>query len=342
MTRSIAVIVTFVAGAAGLAPRPHAAAQTLPAGVTERAIVVAGPVPLPGTLTIPAGKGPFPGVILVHGSGAGDRDETILENRPFRDLAWGLAERGVVVLRYDKRARVQPMWYANRVFTVYDEAVQDALSALTLLRQQPEVSVAHTFLLGHSLGGMLAPRIAVADGKLAGIIIMAGATRMHLPEQIDRQFAYLQSIAGADSNQIKAARVQMEPGLARVRALTPADTADASPIPGLGGTGARYWLDLASYDPAVVMRDLHIPALVLQGMRDYQVPPDQLDDWLRVVGRRADVTVKRYPALTHLFIAGEGAPSPAEYAKPGHVDPQVMVDIAAWMHPGGGRVTSRP
>jgi dienelactone hydrolase len=342
MNRMITAIVVFIAGAAGLVPTAQVAAQTLPAGVTERAITVPGPVPLPGTLTVPPGNGPFPGVILVHGSGAGDRDETILENKPFRDLAWGLAQRGVVVLRYDKRARVQPMWYANRVFTVYEEVVEDALSALTLLRQQPEVNAARTFLLGHSLGGMLAPRIAEADGKLAGLVIMAGATRVHLPEQIERQFAYLQSIAGADSNPIKAARAQMEPGLAKIRALTPADTADASPIPGLGGTSARYWLDLAAYDPAVVMRGLHIPALVLQGLRDYQVPPDQLDDWLRVVGPRADITVKRYPALTHLFIPGQGTPSPAEYAKPGHVDPQVMIDIAAWVHHVDGKATSKP
>jgi hypothetical protein len=90
------------------------------------------------------------------------------------------------------------------------------------------------------------------------------------------------------------------------------------------------------------MRDLHVPALVLQGMRDYQVPPDQLDDWLRGVGPRTDLTVKRYPALSHLFIPGEGAPSPAEYAKAGHVDPQVIVDIAGWMHQGDVRVTSKP
>jgi len=342
MSRLTAVTVVSIVGASGLVPMARARAQTLPAGLAERAITVPGPVPLPGTLTLPAGKGPFPGVILVHGSGAGDRDETILENKPFRDLAWGLAQHGVVVLRYDKRASVQPMWYANRAFTVYDEAVEDALSALTVLRHQPEVRTGQAFLLGHSLGGMLAPKIAVADGKLAGIVIMAGATRVHLPEQIERQFSYLQSIAGADSMQIKAAWAQMAPALARVRALTPADTADARPIPGLGGTSARYWLDLASYDPAVVMRGLHIPALVLQGMRDYQVPPDQLDDWLRVVGPREDIAVKRYPALTHLFIPGEGVPGPAEYAKAGRVDPQVALDIAAWMHQVGGGTTAKP
>src|SRR5206468_3319025 len=116
----------------------------------------------------------FPGVVLVHGSGAGDRDETMAPpsapSKPFRDLAWGLAQQGIVVLRYDKRARVQPAWYAGKNFTVYDEAIDDALSALTLLRQQPEVDGRHTYQLGHSLGAMLAPRIGKADGKVAGII----------------------------------------------------------------------------------------------------------------------------------------------------------------------------
>ncbi len=129
--------------------------------------------------------------MLVHGSGAGDRDETMpppsAPSKPFRDLAWGLAEHGIVVLRYDKRARVQPAWYAGKNFTVYDEAVQDALSALVLLRQQPEVDPKHTFQLGHSLGAMLAPRIGAADGKVAGLIIMAGATRVTLIDQMIRQ-----------------------------------------------------------------------------------------------------------------------------------------------------------
>ena len=112
----------------------EAARVPLPAGVVERAITVPGPVPLPGTLTLPKGKGPFRGVVLVHGSGAGDRDETLVGNKPFRDIAWGLAEHGIVVLRYDKRARVSPGWFVNRGFTVFDETIQDALSALGLLR----------------------------------------------------------------------------------------------------------------------------------------------------------------------------------------------------------------
>ncbi len=303
-------------------------ALELPTGLVERAITVNGPVPLPGTLTVPAGGGSFPGVVLVHGSGAGDRDETIGGNKTFRDIAWGLAARGIVVLRYDKRSNVSPAWFMKPGFTVRDETIDDAVSALAHLREQPEVNTSRTFVLGHSLGGMLAPRIAKADGKLAGLIIMAGATELNLGEQMDRQYDYIISISGADSTKVRQAIEPARPGIARIRALTAADAADTKPIPGMGGTSPRYWVDLTTPSPAQAMREIQIPALVLQGMRDYQVTPDQLDGWLRVVGPRKDLTVIRYPSLTHLFTSGEGIPRPQEYSIAKPVDPQVALDIA--------------
>jgi fermentation-respiration switch protein FrsA (DUF1100 family) len=311
-----------------------AQAQELPSGLTERAITVPGPVPLPGTLTLPAGQGPFPGLIIVHGSGAGDRDQTMGAApplsliKPYRDLAWGLAQHGVAVLRYDKRSRVQPMWFMGKSFTVLDETVDDAVSALALLREQPEVDPRRSFLIGHSLGGMVAPRIARADGKLAGVILMAGATNASLPDQVDRQFAYIQSVSGSDSARVRAQRDQLTPLMARIRALTPADSASTQL---LLGAPARYYLDLASHEPAREMREVSLPLLVLQGLRDYQVTPDQLDDWLRVLGPRSNLTVKRYAGLNHLFLRGEGPPSPADYSRPGQVDPQVIADIAGWI-----------
>ncbi|HLB53589.1 MAG TPA: alpha/beta fold hydrolase [Gemmatimonadales bacterium] len=309
-------------------------AQTLPAGLTDREIVVPGPVPLPGTLTLPAGKGPFPGLIIVHGSGGGDRDLTLgpmppqSEIKPYRDLAWGLAQQGIVVLRYDKRTRVQPMWFANKTFTVFDESVDDAVSALALLRQQPEVRPERTFMIGHSLGGMVAPRIAQKDGKLAGIVLLAGATRASLVDQIERQLAYIQSVSGPDSAAVKAQRTQLAPLLEKIRALTPADSANPQI---LLGAPASYFLDLAGYDPGRAMRDVPVPLLVCQGLRDYQVTSDQLDDWLAALGPRSNLTVKRYEGLNHLFLRGEGPPSPADYRQPGHVDPQVIADLAAWI-----------
>lgn len=307
------------------------AGQQLPAGLVERAVNIPGPVPLPGTLTLPAGRGPFPALIIVHGSGAGDRDMTIGPVKPYRDIAWGLAERGVAVLRYDKRTKVAPMWFAAKAFTVWDETVEDAVSALKVLRGQPEVNARKTLLVGHSLGGMLAPRIAAADGKLAGIILLAGATRAGLADQVDRQLAYIASISAGDSTTLAAVKAQqkmMAPRIARIRALVPADSSNLQIIL---GAPAKYFLDLNAYDPAVAMREIKLPLLILQGMRDYQVTPEQMEDYLRALGPRTDVTIGRYEAMSHLFIAGKGVPSPNDYAVPGHVDPSVIADIAAWV-----------
>jgi hypothetical protein len=270
-------------------------------------------------------------VLIVHGSGAGDRDLTIGPDKPYRDIAWGLAQQGVAVLRFDKRTKVAPMWFAGKAFTVWDETVQDAVSALAVLRSQAEVDPRRVVMIGHSLGGMLAPRIAVADGKLAGIVLLAGATRALLADQVERQFAYIASIFADDSATlatVKAQQAAMAPRLARIRALTPADSGDLQIIL---GAPAKYFLDLNAYDPAVAMRGVKLPLLILQGLRDYQVTPDQLDDYLRALGPYPDATVGRYEALNHLFIPGVGVPSPSDYAVPGHVDPSVIADIATWV-----------
>ena len=130
------------------------------------------------------------------------------------------------------------------------------------------------------------------------------------------------------SRKVRAATAPYRPGLARIRALVPADSANLTPII---GAPAAYYLDLKGYDPALAMRDVTLPLLVLQGMRDYQVTPAQLDDWLQALGPRPDLVVKRYPELNHLFLAGSGTPGPGEYAIPGHVAAAVLDDIAAWM-----------
>ncbi|MBL0178069.1 MAG: alpha/beta fold hydrolase [Gemmatimonadetes bacterium] len=310
----------------------QAQAPTPPVGVTERDIIVPGPVPLPGTLTLPSGKGPFPVVVLVHGSGAGDRDLTmgagVAQVKPYRDIAWGLATRGVAVLRYDKRAKVKPFWYFGRAFTVKDETIDDAVSALQLARQQPEIDPSRSFFIGHSLGGMLAPRIALADGHVAGVIIMAGATREKLQDALPRQIEYMISLGGADTSALRAQLAQFQPFLNAIRRVTPADSAKTQ---NLLGAPASYYLDMNAYDPAVVMHQVTGPVLVLQGMRDYQVTPEGLEDWLKAVGPRKEMTVKRYAALNHLFIAGEGAPNPSEYAKGGHVSAEMIGDVAKWI-----------
>ncbi len=164
----------------------------------ERAVEVGtGEWALPGTLSLPRSGAPCSAVVLVHGSGPNDRDETLGPNKPFRDIAWGLASRGIAVLRYEKRTRAHSGKLAGRLadFTVQEETVDDALAAVALLRRMREIDPRRVFALGHSLGGTLLPRIGARDAAIAGFIILAGATRP-LEDAILDQVRHLAQIDG--------------------------------------------------------------------------------------------------------------------------------------------------
>ena len=157
--------------APGQPPSDGAAPATAQAhAANERSLMIASPLgPLPGTLTLPAGNGPFPAVLLVAGSGPMDRDETIGPNKPFRDLARGFAAAGIASLRYDKRTLAYGAQMANKPITVDDEVTDDAVTALRLLGQQPQIDPHRLFVLGHSLGGLMVPRIAQRLVERGGI-----------------------------------------------------------------------------------------------------------------------------------------------------------------------------
>jgi len=270
---------------------------------------------LPGTLTVPNGKGPWPAVVLVHGSGANDRDESVGGAKVFRDLAEGLTSHGIAVLRYDKRTKVYPQkCAADPNFTMTRETVEDAVIAAALLRKQDGIDPRRVFVLGHSQGGYMMPRIMQADPTLAGVIVMAGSVRP-LEEIIVEQFEYLSGLEKemTAAQQARLAAIRRDPWMV------------------LPGATEKYKADLKDYHPVALAAPSPVPMLILQGERDYQVRMKDFDLWKTGLGQKKNVTMRSYAKLNHLFVAGEGRSTPEEYDKPGHVAEEVIVDIADWI-----------
>jgi dienelactone hydrolase len=291
------------------------------------------PLAVSGTLSLPRSAGPHPAVVLLGGSGVLDRDATIGRNKPFKDLAWGLASIGIAVLRFDKVTYAHP-GEVNQLpdFTVIDEYRPATVAALHALRDQPAVDARRIFLLGHSLGGTVTPRIAATEPSLAGLVILAAGTEP-LHWSAVRQVAYLASLnprtAAAAQPVIDAMRQQAT--MVDSPELSTSTPASSLPF----GVPAAYWLDLRTYDPATTAAALPMPILVLQGGRDYQVTVDgDLQRWRTGLAHHSNVTIRVYPADNHMFFPGTGPSTPAEYDEPQHLDPAVVTDIGNWIRTG--------
>jgi dienelactone hydrolase len=300
-----------------------------PQGVREVRVGVGSP-PLKGTLTLPAGHGPFPAVVLVSGSGASDQDETVGPNKPFLDIAVGLAARGIASVRYDKRTRDYPRNLNRTTFTLTQEYVPDALAAVHLLEREGAVDPHQIFVLGHSQGGTYAPLIAKRGPEVAGVILLAAGSEP-LGAAMLRQVHYLATLPGTTGSQ---ARAQL-PDVTRMAAEIDSRAALEKESPGtvlFGVAGRAYFLSGLRYHEVATARSIRQPLLFLQGDRDYQVTvANDLEVWRKGLAGRGRVTVAQFPYADHLFLDATGPPTPLEYQTPGHVDPKVIATIASWI-----------
>jgi pimeloyl-ACP methyl ester carboxylesterase len=285
---------------------------------TEEVVVDSAPgVKLAGTLTLPQGKGPFPSVVMITGSGAQDRDETILGHKPFAVIADRLTRDGIAVLRVDDRGFAKST--GDFASATDDDFAVDTAANVAFLRKRADIDPARIGLIGHSEGGIVAPKVAAKDSKIAFVVLMAGPG-VPLSDVLRVQRAKLLPAMGAGPEQIKQGQALVDHAVSAMRGARDATDAKARALqaikaegPGVVRTDAEAealatqlssgWMrDLLDYDPAPTLAKLKCPILALNGSKDGQVPPEQNLPAIRAATRaNPKVTIMELPGLNHLF-----------------------------------------
>ncbi|MDI6803490.1 MAG: alpha/beta fold hydrolase [Bacteroidota bacterium] len=280
---------------------------------------------LKGTLTIPRRIEKPPVVILVHGSGPNDRDETIGPNKPFKDLAWGFASKGVAVLRYDKRTKLHGSKMKPGDINIQAEVIDDVLEAVNYLNSRDDVDISKIVVIGHSLGAMVAPMIASQSKTICGIVMMAAPTRK-LEDLVLEQMEYIYSLKETISDDERSFLTDLK---LKVDSLKNNTLPPSTPLIGIP---ASYFYDLGKYAQVKTAKGLKLPILILQGERDYQVTTEDFNTWKKELSDHKNVMLKSFPKLNHLFMTGEGKAKPEEYNLPKSVDIEVIQDIVEWVN----------
>ncbi|MGE6592717.1 prolyl oligopeptidase family serine peptidase [Bacillus mycoides] len=296
--------------------------------IDKEVVVGSGAFPLPGTLSVPKGKGPFPAVILVQGSGASDQDETAFALKPFRDLAEGLASKGIAVLRYNKRTYEHGLkTQSSPFYTVDKETTDDALLVTHFLQNEPMIDKNQIYILGHSQGGMMLPKMIEKDQNqnIAGAIVMGGPARTIQDVVLD-QFEYLFSIGAMKLDEYKFYKSQFE-------LLNDPNFSSQNPPKDFYLGSAVFWDSIRKIKAAEMSKEQKTPLLIIQGERDYQVQSKiEIPLWKEQLKERDNVDYRLYPKLNHFFTEGDGELSkPDEYYSPANIPEYVINDIAAWV-----------
>ena len=278
---------------------------------------------LGATVTRPADTEQAPGVVLVHGSGPSDRDLTVGANKPYRDLAEGLASRGIAVLRYEKRSHACNVPAAEH--TVDRVTVEDALHAISWFRSRDGVAADDVTVVGHSLGAMMAPQIANTDGDVAGVVGLAAPARP-LEDVFLDQIDHLADVGDHTPAGIDQQRSQWQRAAEQIRSGTYENDESLLGYPG------AFWRSLDGYDPVDTAADVGVHQHYFQGGRDYQVTvADDFAAWQRAFGDGESVALSAYDPLNHAFLPGQGPSVPQAYAVPNQVSESVVVDLASWL-----------
>ncbi|TKC03656.1 alpha/beta fold hydrolase [Pedobacter frigoris] len=282
---------------------------------------------LVGLLTTPKKAANYPIVVLVHGSGPSDMDATYGPNKPLKDLALGLAAKGIASIRYVKRTMIYPGEFIG-AFTVKEEVMDDALAAIALARTIPGADKKQIYVLGHSLGGMLAPRMPLLAPDLKGIIMVAAPARKlsdMIVEQNKFLFSLMNDTTAAGKKQLDTIVAEYEKGK-----LTKLGTMKPDSI--VAGLPAAYWIDLNVNNQVEAAKKISKQKVfIAHGENDYQVTATDYNIWKAALGTKKNVTLKSYPELNHMLSVHPEKSTPQQYQSPASVFDGLINDISAWI-----------
>jgi pimeloyl-ACP methyl ester carboxylesterase len=317
----------------------------------------AGGVTLAGTLTLPEGSGPFPAALLISGSGAQDRDETIFEHKPFLVIADALTRKGVAVLRVDDRGVGGSTGSTGK--STSEDFAGDVLAGVEYLRSRKEIDARGIGLIGHSEGGVIAPMVAARSGDVAFLVLLAGTglpgdeilklqNRLILKavgadeRTIDRQLAFLDKMGAVvrAERDAKAAEPKLRALLDELKAgLSAAEQKEFEAMGSVAETQLKVmaspWMRFfLTYDPRPALAKVRCPVLALVGEKDLQVPPREnlaeIEKALKAAGNRK-VNVQQVAGVNHLFQTSQTG-SPAEYATIEEtIAPAALDTIVGWV-----------
>ncbi|MBQ4104299.1 MAG: alpha/beta fold hydrolase [Clostridia bacterium] len=292
--------------------------------------------PLNGLLTLPENiTEPVPAVVFVHGSGSSNMDEKVGQLTPFKDLAEGLANKGIASIRYDKRSFAHGLKMVrdkSTIITVKEETIDDAILATELLKKDSRIDSHNIFIIGHSMGGMLAPRIDSEGGKYKGLIIMAGTPRKLEDVMLEQNEAVLSSTKGL-VNWIVRKQVAKLSGL--FSGLYELSDEEAKKKKVMGGTTLYYFKEMGEHSVADYLATTKKTMLIVQGEKDFQVSVEKdFNEYKRLLNDKTNVEFRLYENLNHAFVNylySDILKAKQEYNTERHIGEEVISDIADWI-----------
>lgn len=284
------------------------------------------PFILDGMLTTPKNNAKSVVVIMVQGSRQSDMNEAIGENKPFEDIAHGLAKQGITTIRYHKRY-FQHSNLAKADITVKDEILDDVAYAIQYAKQDKNLKNSKIIVLGHSLGGMLTPKIATDNKEVAGIISLAGSPRNLEDIIFDQNKEAIKAMQDKSDAEKEQLLKQVEVEIEKIRNLKQTDTPST-----IMGVHSNYWNSLHGIQSKELAKNLSLPMLFLQGSADFQVLADvDYKEWQEVLKGKTNAEFHSYENLNHLFMKTKGKKDISDYDGKGTVEAKVIDDIANWI-----------